>query len=65
MKFIYKSFGNDKSMCFITFIQKSQNKFAAKYMYLKSNNMKLYYIKIVEIAYFVQNVGNEIDVTGN
>ena len=47
MKFIYKSFENDKSM------------------YLKSNNMKLYYIKIVEIAYFVQNVGNEIDVTGN
>lgn len=27
--------------------------------------MKLYYIKMVEIAYFVQNVGNEIDVTGN
>ena len=34
-------------------------------LYLKSNNMKLYYIKMVEIAYFVQNVGNEIDVTGN
>ena len=49
----------------LSFILKSQSKFAAKYMYLKSNNMKLYYIKMVEIAYFVQNVGNEIDVTGN